>query len=272
MENLQLLIDWADRDVISIFIGFAAGILTFLLGRWLAKVLTRYASRSMERAHLDPMVIRFAKNLIFFGMMAAVTVAALSQAGIHTTSLTALLAAAGVAVGLALKDSLSNLASGVMILLFRPYAINNNVDAAGVSGSVEEVQIFNTILRTPDNVKVIVPNSAIISGNIKNYSAFENRRIDLVVSVGYDDNIGVVRDLLLGIMTSHPKVLSAPAPTVEVLELAERSVKLAARSWVLTEDYGQVRSDLLEQVKVRLGESGINIPYPQQVIHVHQPA
>jgi len=269
MENFYLVVDWANRDLVTIFSGFAAGILTFLLGRWLAHVLTRYAVRSMERAHLEPMVIRFAQTLIFFGLMAAVIVAALSQAGVYTTSLTALLASAGIAISLAVKDSLSNLASGVMILLFRPYAIHNVVDAGGASGSVEEVQIFNTILRTPDNVKVIVPNSVMIRSNIKNYSAFETRRIDLVVGIGYDDHIGTARDLLLEIMAAHPLVLSAPPPTVEVLELAVGGVNLAVRPWVLTDDYGRVRSDLLEQIKLRLVEAGFSwrlapLPLPEK--------
>lgn len=272
MENPQLIIDWANRDLPTIFFGFASGIITFLIGRWLARLLARYASRSMERAHLDPMAVSFAKNLVFFGVMGAVVVAALNEVGIHTTSLTALLASAGVAIGLATKDSLANLASGLMILIFRPYSINNFVEASGTKGLVEEVQIFNTILRTPDNVKVIVPNSAMVSGNIKNYSAFETRRIDLVVSISYDDSIGAARDLLMALMTAHPLVLSTPAPTVEVLDLAESSVTLAVRPWVLTVDYWPVRSDLLEQMKLRLTEAGLSIPYPQQVIYLHQPA
>jgi small conductance mechanosensitive channel len=268
MENLQLIVDWADRDLVSIVIGFAAGILTFLIGRWLAKVLTRYASRSMERANLDPLVIRFTKNLIYIGLMAAVTIAALSQVGIHTTSLTALLAAGAVAIGLAIKDSLSNLAAGVMILLFRPYTLDNNVDAGGVSGAVEEVQIFSTILRTPDNVRVIVPNSAVMNSNIKNYSAYENRRIDLVIGIGYEDNIGTARDLLIALMTAHPRVLPTPPPSVEVAELAASSVNLALRAWTATADYGQVRAELLEQIKLQLDERGISLPYPQQVVYM----
>jgi small conductance mechanosensitive channel len=139
-----------------------------------------------------------------------------------------------------------------MIMLYKPYSINHYVDAGGTSGSVEEVQIFSTILRTPDNVKVIVPNSAILNKNIKNYSAFDNRRIDLVVSIPYEDNIGAVRNLLMEITASHPLVLSEPAPTVEVQELAASSVNLAVHPWVRTENYEQVRSDLLEQIKLRV--------------------
>lgn len=270
MENFELTLDWANRDIFSILLGILAGILIFWIGRWFAKLATRYASRSMERAHVDSMAIRFLQTVVYFGAMGAVVIAALNAAGLHTTSLTALLASAGVAIGLALKDSLSNLASGVMILLFRPYTINNYVDAAGTSGLVEEVQIFNTILRTPDNVKVIVPNSAVINNNISNYSAYDKRRVDLVVGIGYDDNLGQARDILMHLMQSHPMVLPEPEPTVDVLELADSSVNLAVRSWAQGEDYWRVRSDLLEQIKLRFDKVGINIPYPQQDIHLHQ--
>jgi small conductance mechanosensitive channel len=252
MDGFQITLDWANRNFSSIVWGIVSAILILVIGRWLAKVITGYATRSMERAKLDPLVNRFLQTLIFWGLMGAVVIVALSQVGIHTTSLTALLASIGVAFGLAIKDSLSNLASGVMIMLYKPYSINQFVDAGGTSGSVEEVQIFSTILRTPDNVKVIVPNSAILNRNIKNYSAFQNRRIDLGVSIGYDDNIGATRDLLIEIVAAHPMVLSDPAPTIEVLELAASSVNLVAHPWVRTENYERVRSDLLEQIKVRL--------------------
>ena len=251
MENFQFIVDWANRDLVSILLGIASAILTFLVGRWLARIGTRYAARYMERAHLDPMVIRFTQTLIFYGAMAAIIIAALGAAGIQTTSLTALLASAGVAIGLAIRDVLSNLASGVMILLFRPYVIQNFVDAAGTSGSIEEVQIFSTILRTPDNVKVIVPNSAMLRGNISNYSAFDTRRVDLVVTIRVDENIGAARDALMELMTAHPLVMAAPPPTVEVLELTQTNVNLAARPWVCTTDYWRVRSELLEQIKLR---------------------
>lgn len=272
MDNLQLALDWANRPIFSVILGILLGILTLVIGRWLAKVITRYASRSMERAHVDNMVIRFARTLIYVGLMVAVVIAALNAAGIHTTSLTALLASAGVAIGLALKDSLANLAAGIMILIFKPYRMDDFIEAAGISGSVEEVSIFNTILHTADNVRVIVPNSAVISSSIKNYSANDLRRVDLVAAIGYDDNIGVARDLLMDIMTSHTLVLPEPAPTIDVLDLADSSVNLAVRPWARTDDYGQVRSDMLEQMKLRFEEAGISMPYPQQDVYVHQAA
>ncbi len=258
MENFKLMVDWANRDMISILWGLVTALLVYFIGRWIAKLITRYTVRSMERAKMDEMVIRFTQTLLFFGLMAAVVIAALSQAGFQTTSFTALLASVGVAIGLAIKDSLSNLAAGLMILLFRPYAINNYVEAGGTSGLVEEVQIFSTILRTPDNLKVIVPNSAVIRSNIRNYSSYDSRRIDLPVSVGLDAHIGQVRDQLVQIMRSHSLVLSEPVPTIEVQELAETSVKLVAHAWVANIDYVRVRSDLLEQIKLHLDEAKID--------------
>ena len=272
MENFELTLDWANSDFVSVLIGILVGILILFVGRWLSRVITRYASRSMERAHVDDMVIRFTKTLIYVGLMVAVVIAALNAAGIHTTSLTALLASAGVAIGLALKDSLANLAAGVMILIFKPYRTNDYVEAAGISGSVEEVSIFNTILHTADNVQVIVPNSAVISSSIKNYSANDLRRVDLVAGIGYEDNIGTARDVLMDIMTSHPLVLDEPAPAVAVLELADSSVNLAVRPWARTVDYAQVRSEMLEQMKLQFDEAGISMPYPQQDVYVHQAA
>ncbi|MGD9375895.1 MAG: mechanosensitive ion channel [Anaerolineae bacterium] len=204
--------------------------------------------------------------------MVAVVIAALNAVGIHTTSLTALLASAGVAIGLAVKDSLANFAAGVMILMFKPYRTGDFVEVAGTSGSVEEVSIFNTILHTTDNVQVIVPNSAVIGDNIKNYSANDLRRVDLVAGIGYEENIGAARDLLMEIMTAHPLVLADPAPSVDVLELAASTVDLAVRPWARTDDYAQVRSEMLEQMKVRFDEAGISMPYPQQDVHVHQAA
>jgi small conductance mechanosensitive channel len=258
-----------NRDLVSILMGFVSAVIILLVGRWLAHLLSLYASRSMERVKMDSMVIRFLKNLVYTVVMVAVVIAALNSVGIHTTSLTALLASAGVAIGLGLKDSLSNLASGVMIMLFRPYTINHFVEAGGTSGLVEEVRMFNSILRTPDNVKVIVPNSTIINGTIKNFSAYETRRVDLVVRIRYEDSIKAAREILMRIMQTHPLVLPEPVPSVEVLDLAENSVQLAVRAWTKTSNNWQARCELLEQMKTRLDEAGFSAPAPRQEIRVY---
>jgi small conductance mechanosensitive channel len=264
MDKLQLALDWSNRTPLSILLGILTAVLIIILGRWVARLISRLASRSMERANVDSLVIRFARTLIYTGLMVAVVIAALDAAGVQTTSFTALLAAAGLAIGLALKDSLSNFASGVMILLFKPYTVSDFVEVAGTGGSVEEVSLFHTILRTPDNVKVIVPNSSMISGTIRNYSAHDHRRIDLVTAIGYDDNIGKARDILLDIVKAHPQVLADPEPAVEVLDLADTKVVLAVRPWARTEDYGKVRGELLEQIKCRFDEAGIGLPHPRK--------
>ncbi|NTU78919.1 MAG: mechanosensitive ion channel [Chloroflexales bacterium] len=270
MDSLPFSIDWDQRDVLTIFIGFASAILTVLIGRWLARLLMRSATRSMERAHVDPMVIRFAQTLIFFGAMAAVLIAALNQAGIHTTGLTALLAAAGVALGLAVQDTVANLASGVMILIFRPYRTDDFVEAGGVSGSVQEVQVFSTVLRTLDNIQVTVPNSAMLKSSIRNYSAYPMRRIDLEVSISYDDSIGAARELLAGLMSAHSLVLQTPAAVVEVLELGNSAVRLGVRPWVKNSDYWAARCQLLEQIKEQLGAAGVTIQSQQQMVVVQR--
>lgn len=270
MEEFQLTIDWANRSLPSVILGIGLGILIFLVGRWLVTWVARYTTRSMERVHVDVLVIRFVRTLIRIGLMVAVVIAALNVAGIHTVHLTALLASAGLAIGLAFKDSLANLAAGLMILLFRPYRVDDLVEAAGTRGSVEEVSIFNTILHTVDNVRVFVPNSAVINGNIRNLSANDRRRVDLVAGIGYDADIGAARDLLMDIMTSHPLVLSDPAPSVAVVELAESTVNLAVQPWTRAGDYLQVRHDILEQIKLRFDEAGISMPYPTQEIIVHE--
>ena len=266
MEDFQLTLDWADRDIVSILFGVLIGILIFFVGRWLAGFISRVAGRSMERAEVDPLVIQFVKVLIYSGLLVAAVIAALDAAGIHTTSLTALLASAGLAIGLAVKDALSNFASGVMILLNKPYRQRDYVEAAGTGGTIEEVSIFNTVLRTPDNIRVIVPNAQVTNDIIKNYSANATRRIDIVTGIGYDDNIGRARDALMDIMTSHELILADPTPTVDVLELADSSVNLAVRCWASTDNYWSVRCDLLETIKLRFDEAGISLPYPQQEV------
>ena len=268
MDEFQLTLDWADRDIVSILFGILIGILIFVIGRWIARLASRFAARSMERAEVDPLVIQFAKVLIYTALVVTAVIAALDAAGIHTTSLTALLASAGLAIGLAVKDALANFASGVMILLNKPYRKEDFVEAAGTDGTVEEVSIFNTVLRTPDNIRVIVPNAQVTNDIIKNYSANATRRIDLVAGIGYDDNLGRARDTLMDLMSGHPLVLTEPAPTVDVLELADSSVNLAVRCWANTGDYWAACCDVLEQIKLRFDEAGISLPYPQQEVAI----
>jgi small conductance mechanosensitive channel len=272
IPDLGLVVDWANRNLLSIVVGFVGALITILIGRWVARKVAAFSARRMEVARLDPLVVRFTGTLIYFGILGAVIIIALNEAGIHTNSLTTVFAAAGLAISLALKDSLSNLASGAMILLFRPYNINDSVEAAGTSGAVEEVQIFSTIFRTADNVRVIVPNSEVIKGNILNHSAYPTRRIDLPVSVGYSQNMGALRSLLLEVLGNEPLVLADPPPAVDVTALTETSVKVMARGWVKNTDYGAAKSLLLEQLKERLTAAQVEVVNPQQMAWLAAPA
>ncbi len=241
-----------------------------IVGRWVAGWLTGLARRLLERTGLDEILTRFFTNILHTLLIVVVAIAALDRLGVQTTSLLAILGAAGLAVGLALKDSLSNFAAGVMLIFFRPFRAGDFIEAAGTSGLVESVNMFNTVLLTGDNRQIIVPNSQIYSGIIVNVTARDRRRIDLVIGIGYDDDIAQARELLTEILRAHPKVMEDPAPTVALAELGASSMDFNVRGWVKTGDYWGVRSELLETIKQRFDTAGINIPYPQQDVHLYR--
>ncbi len=241
----------------------------FVIGRWIAKLIARTMRRIMEKAKLDPLLISFLGNIVYGLLIAVVVLASLEQLGIRTTSALAILGAAGLAVGLALRDSLSNFAAGVMLIIFRPFKVGDFIEAAGTSGIVEAIHIFSSILRTGDNRVVTVPNGQIYGGTIINFSARDTRRIDLVFGIGYDDDLKKAKTLIEEVMTTDERILKDPAPVIMVLELADSSVNIAARPWVNSGDYWAVRSDLLEQVKAAFDANGISIPFPQRDVHLY---
>jgi len=202
-------------------------------------------------------------------LMLFVIIAAINQLGVQTASLIALVGAAGLAIGLALQGSLANFASGVLIVLFRPYKVGDFIEGAGIAGSVEEVQILTTVLKTGDNKQVIVPNSQIMGATITNYSANDTRRVDLVVGVSYDDDLDQVRRELESLIAAEDRILSDPAVTIAVSELADSSVNFVVRPWVKSADYWGVKFELTEAIKKRFDEVGISFPYPQQDVHLH---
>lgn len=257
---MPLLTDWAIKILLALVI--------FIVGKWLAHRVTNFLRKIMERADLDSTLVKFLSNIVYAILLAAVILAALDKLGVPITSLLAILGAAGLAIGLALKDSLGNFAAGVMLILFRPFKAGDFVEVAGVSGSIDEVKIFNTCLTTPDNKLVIVPNSQVYADPITNYSALEQRRVDLVFGVGYDDDLKVARRVLTEICEKHPLVLDDPATKVFVKELGASSVDFAVRPWVNTADYWTVYGDLLEEAKVELEAAGCSIPYPQRDVHI----
>ena len=241
-----------------------------IIGRWVAKLVVRIIKRLMKTANMDEVLIGFLSSILKVVLLVVVVIAALEQLGVNTTSLVAIFAAAGLAVGLALKDSLSNFAAGVMLIIFKPFKVGDFIEAAGISGAVEVIRVFNTQLRTGDNREIIVPNSQIYSGIITNFSARERRRIDLLIGIGYEDDIKAAKQVLERILQMEERVLREPAPVILVAELGESSVDLAVRPWVNSADYLNVRSDLLETIKREFDAAGISIPFPQRHVHMQQ--
>ena len=253
-------------------INVLAALAIFIIGRWVAKLLKGIIARLMTRSNVDEMLVKFLTNIIYTLMLIFVILAAIDRLGVNTTSLAAILAAAGLAVGLALQSSLGNFAAGVMIILFRPFKTGDFVEAGGTAGVVEEIHIFNTLMRTGDNIKIIVPNGQITSDTIKNFSAKDTRRIDLVVGCGYGDDLRAVKQYLVDLVASDERILKDPEPVVAVNELGDSSVNFVVRPWVASSDYWAVRWELNEKIKLDFDEKGFNIPYPTQDVHVHQAA
>lgn len=239
-----------------------AAILIFTIGRWLANRLTELVVKLLERNKVEATLVNFLKHIILYGMIIAVIIAALNQIGVDTASLLTVIGAAGLAIGLALKDSLSNFSAGTMLVLFRPFKIGDLITAAGVTGIVKEISIFSTEIASPDNQKIIVPNSSIMGGVITNSFANPTRRIDLTIGIGYHDDLAQAKQILTAIVCAEAKVLAAPAPLIAVTELAENSVNLICRPWVKTEDYWPVRFSLNEKIKQEFDAAGISIPAP----------
>ena len=265
MENYQkiiteYLVPWGINIILALVI--------FFVGKWLARVIVKSVKRLMTNAHLDDVLTNFLGSLLSAALMVVVIIAALDQLGVDTKSVLAIFAAAGLAVGLALKDSLSNFAAGVMIVMFKPFKNGDFIDAAGVTGTVDMIGIFNTILRTGDNREITVPNSQIYGGVITNFSARETRRIDLVIGIGYGDDIKAASNLLEQILNNDERFLKDPEPVFMVSELGASSVDFAVRPWVNSADYLTVRSDTLESIKTEFDKAGISIPYPQTDVHL----
>ena len=267
MENLST---WISENASTWAIQIGIAIAIFIIGKMLARQISALIRKGMERAGSDPILVGFIGNVSYGILLVAVVLAAIDSLGVNVTSLMAILGAAGLAIGLALKDSLSNFAAGVMIIIFRPFKIGDYITAGGTAGVVDEIGLFATLMHTPDNQRIIVPNSSIIGGNITNTSALPTRRIDLVFGISYDDNIGQARDIIMSVIEADERILDDPAPSVAVAELADSSVNLNVRPWVKSEDYWTVRPHLLETIKQRFDEAGISIPYPQQYVYMHE--
>ncbi|MGC9386248.1 MAG: mechanosensitive ion channel family protein [Hydrogenovibrio sp.] len=244
-------------------------LLIFIIGRWGIKIVLRITERMLQASKMDDMLIKFVQSILNALLYLFIIIASLSQLGIDTTSLVALIGAAGLAIGFALKDSLKNFASGVMLIVFKPFKVGNFVEAGGTSGVVEAVGIFSSTFRTGDNREVIIPNGNIYKGNITNYSARETRRVDMVFGIGYDDDIKQAKQILTDLIENDERVLKDPAPSIVVAELADSSINFNVRPWVKSGDYWPLKWDMNEKVKLAFDDAGIGIPFPQMDVHVH---
>lgn len=263
---LEVLKEWAMAHGWNILMA----IVLFIIGRLAISLLTGFLRRLMNRAKVDQTLSKFLMNLVNMLLMVILVIVALDYLGIETTSFIAILGAAGLAVGFALQASLSNFASGVMLIAFKPFQVGDFVEAGGTSGTVEEITIFNTVMRSSDNKKIIVPNGQITGRNIINNSAMDTRRVDMVFGIGYGDDIRKAKEILARLVNEDGRILKDPVPTIAVGELADSSVNFICRPWVKTADYWSVYWDLTEKVKLTFDAEGISIPFPQQDVHLYQ--
>ncbi|MDF7824257.1 mechanosensitive ion channel [Pontiellaceae bacterium B12227] len=259
------------QDIVVVYgVKVLAALLVLIIGMWIAKMLTGAVSKLMEKKGVDATLNKFCTSLVGFALKAFVFIAALEKLDVKTASFVAIIGAAGLAIGLALQGSLANFAAGVLMLIFKPFKVGDVIDAGGSVGSVLEIGIFTTIMKSPDNKKMIVPNSVVTGGTITNINTFGTRRVDLVAGIGYSDDIGKARDVLNGIIAADDRVLQDPAPTVAVVELADSSVNFVVRPWTKAEDYWGVYFDMTEAIKTRFDEEGISIPFPQRDVHIYE--
>ena len=252
----------------SIGISILMALAILIVGRQLVKLILRLITVALEKSKVEDTVRIFVTNLLNTLLMILVFIAAINQLGIETTSIIAVLGAAGLAIGLALQGSLSNFAAGILIVIYRPYKVGDYIEAGNHAGTVKDIQIFSTVLKTPDNKIVVVPNGSIMNGSIVNYSDQDTRRVDLIISCSYEDDIDKVRSVLEDILKKEKRILKDPKPQIAVAELADSSVNFIFRPWVKRTDYLPVYYSLLEEVKKRFDKEGISIPYPQSDVHI----
>ncbi len=268
-ESVNMAMAWLQTSGVDAAIQLGLAIVIFVVGRWIAQWLTSMVRKALARTDMEDTLERFLCNIVYTVLLAVVVLAALGQLGVETTSLLAIFGAAGLAVGLALQGSLSNFAAGVLIVAFRPYKVGDFIEGGGEAGTVDEVQIFTTVLKSSDNKKIIVPNSQIMNGTITNYSTLGTRRVDMVFGIGYDDDIDKAYQVLQQILDADDRILKDPAYTIALNELADSSVNFIVRPWANASDYWGVYNSVTEQVKRKFDEAGLSIPYPQQDVHMY---
>jgi len=243
-------------------------LIIFLIGRWLAKIISRWIEKALIKSRVDKTLAKFIKNLSHIVLLVFVVMSAVAPLGVKTTQFAVVVGAAGLAIGLALQGSLANFASGFLMIMFRPFKVGDFIEAAGVKGTVKEIQIFNTIVNTPDNIRAIIPNAQITGGNVLNYTANGIRRVDLVVGISYEDDLKKAKTIIEGVLAQDERVLQDPKPNVAVFELGDSSVNFVVRPWVKSADYWDAYFDITTKAKLALDENGITIPYPQRDVHI----
>jgi len=248
-----------------------AALVIFIIGKWITKRITVFLKKMMEKAEVDQTLVEFAESVVYFVLLLMVILASLNALGINTTSFLAVFGAASLAIGLALQGSLANVGAAVLIIIFRPFKVGDFIEAGGAVGTVEDINLFSTIISPVDNRTIIVPNAAIIGGNITNFSNKPQRRVDHVFGIGYDDDLKLAKATLMEIIDADERILAEPEPFVAVGELADSSVNFVVRAWVNSEDYWGVHFDMIEKVKLTFDEKGISIPYPQMDVHTQSP-
>lgn len=266
----NLLINIQNEYVLPWGVNILTALAVFIVGRIVIGLVMRLVSKLLQKSKMDNMLINFISSILSALLLLFVVVASLDQLGVNTSSLIAIVGAAGLAIGLSLQDSLKNFAAGVLLVVFRPFKEGHFIEAAGVSGVVESISIFSTVMRTGDNREVIVPNGPIYSGVITNFSKRDTRRVDMIFGIGYDADLLQAKKLLADILLEDERILPEPASVIAVAALADSSVNFIVRPWVKTSDYWAVLWDTNEKVKLRFDAAGISIPFPQMDVHVHK--
>lgn len=268
MDLIQLPLEGIMESLKDFGPRLIGALLIVVLGYVAAKVIVGSARRAMRRTDVDQSLVQFFANVLQLLLMGMVAIAAVGKIGVESASFAAVVATLGLAIGLAFKDTLSNFASGVIILALKSFRVGDVIEIGNVVGTVEELNVFATEIRTPDNKRVVIPNALITDNSMINYTAHQHRRIDLVVEVDYTDDLALVKQTLQEVLDAEPRLLDDPEPLIAVLELADSGVKLIVRPWALTDEYWAVRLDLTEAIKLAFDDKGITIPYPQHEVHL----
>ncbi|PID26733.1 MAG: mechanosensitive ion channel protein [Candidatus Cloacimonadota bacterium] len=264
MEKIKEFMPYIEQYALPLLLA----IVIFIVGKFVARIISNFVGRIMEKKKMDTIIVQFVKKLVYIVLLIIVIMAALEKMSVNTTSFAAIIASAGLAVGLALQGSLSNFASGILLIILRPFKVGHFVEIGGEKGTVEEIHIFSTQIKSPDNKEILIPNGKVISGNIVNYSVKPVRRVDLLIGVSYEDDLKKVRKILTEVIEADERILKNPECTIGVSELADSSVNFVVRPWTKTENYWPLFFDLHEKIKIAFDENGISIPYPQRDVHI----